>query len=190
MEQKKVDLAACGLQNSFSKKHSRRAKRTEAEHVIPASWMYKQNNQFRPCYQNAKQHKQSAREYCQDHDDNYRQAHNDLVNLRPAIGQINAERSNKPFGETLSGNKQATYKTPGRTAQISSRIFIPDPSIRGDIARIAFYMRDTYGISYSKRQLQLFNEWHKQDPVSKEEIDLNKRIKAVQGQGNHYVLGK
>ena len=33
-------------------------------------------------------------------------AHNDLINLRPAVGAVNAARSNKPFAETLSGKKK------------------------------------------------------------------------------------
>jgi len=51
---------------------------------------------------------------------------------------------------------------------------VPDISIRGDIARVAFYMRDTYGVTYSKRQASLFNEWDKQDAVSEDEVLLNK----------------
>ncbi len=72
--------------------------------------------------------------------------------------------------------------------KVSSRVAIPDISIRGDIARVAFYMRDTYGVTYSKRQASLFNEWDRQDSVNEEEVLLNKRIMKVQGVGNHYVL--
>ena len=70
---------------------------------------------------------------------------------------------------------------------IFRRVAIPNKSILGDIARVSFYMSDTYGVIYSKRQTKLFNEWNKQDPISSEEIALNKRILRVQGAGNHYV---
>ncbi|MDR9500018.1 MAG: endonuclease, partial [Hydrogenovibrio sp.] len=103
------------------------------------------------------------------------------------IGQINAHRSNKPFGEKLSGTKEQTYRGIGMITKVSSRIFVPDPSIRGDIARIAFYMRDTYGVDYSRRQLQVFERWNVNDPVSYDEYRLNKRIEQAQGRGNHYV---
>ncbi|KUJ71667.1 hypothetical protein AVO41_09140 [Thiomicrospira sp. WB1] len=82
-EKKTVDLVGCGLENAFEKKYSKRAKRTEAEHVIPASWMYKVNGEYRSCYYKAKQITGvSPRDYCQDHDESYRAAHNDLINLR------------------------------------------------------------------------------------------------------------
>jgi deoxyribonuclease-1 len=184
---KKVNLESCNLQNSFSTKERKRALRTEAEHVIPSSWFYKQNNQYRQCHIDSKRLKKSTRSYCQKHDDDFRKAHNDLINLRPAVGAINAARSNKAFSETLSGKKETTYNGKGKKIIITSRIVIPDKSIRGDIARIAFYMNKTYGVTYSKRQLETFKKWNSIDPVSDEERKLNQRIQKIQGQGNPYV---
>lgn len=184
---KKVDLDSCNLQNSFPKGQMKRAKRTEAEHVIPASWMYKKDGQFRQCYKDAKAVKQRPRDYCQEHDIDYRNAHNDLVNLRPAVGQINADRSNKPFLSSTSGESLATFRNGDKKISIASRGIVPDPSTVGDIARIAFYMADKYGVTYSKRQLDVFNKWNRQDPVSGEERVLNKRIQQAQGVENHYV---
>lgn len=185
---KKVDLASCGLANAFPKKHMNRASRTEAEHIIPASWMLKKNKTERSCVAESKSNRYSPRRYCQKHDQDFRNAHNDLVNLRPTVGQINANRSNKPFSKSLSGSNPVTYRGNGKTFKVSSRVVIPDISIRGDIARVAFYMRDIYGVTYSYRQVAIFNEWDKQDAVSEEEILLNARIMKVQGKGNHYVL--
>jgi deoxyribonuclease-1 len=82
---KKVNLVSCGLENSFPKKHMNRASRTEAEHIIPASWMLKKNKVERPCVAASKSNKYSPRKYCQAHDEDFRSAHNDLVNLRPAV---------------------------------------------------------------------------------------------------------
>ncbi|KUJ71666.1 hypothetical protein AVO41_09135 [Thiomicrospira sp. WB1] len=65
----------------------------------------------------------------------------------------------------------------------ASRVIIPDQSIRGDIARIAKYMNLTYGVTYSKRQLVLFEKWEKRDPVSEEELQLINRIQRVQKTG-------
>lgn len=180
-KKKKVNLSSCNLENSFEKKHIKRAKRIEAEHIIPASWMYKKNGKFRQCYLEAKEQKVSPRKYCRKNDIDYRNAHNDLVNLRPAVGQINGMRSNKPFAEKPSGKKLTTYSGNGKVIQITSRVVTPDPKIRGDIARIAFYMKDKYGITFSKRQHALFEKWKKEDPISKEEILLNKKIHSIQG---------
>lgn len=184
---KKVDLESCGLQNSFPNKLMKRASRTEAEHIIPVSWMLKKNKIERSCVAESKAHKDSPRKYCQKNDKEFRNAHNDLVNLRPAVGQLNANRSNKPFSDTLSGKKLVTYNGNGKTFKVASRVAIPDESIRGDIARVAFYMSDTYGVTYSKRQTQLFNEWNEEDVVSEEEVLLNNKIQKVQGKANHFV---
>lgn len=180
-KKKKVDLASCGLENSFSTKERKRSLRTEAEHLIPASWLYKRNGEYRSCYLNAKEQKISARKLCQLEDSEYRDAHNDLVNLRPAVGTINAARSNKPFAESISGTKETTYNGNGKRMIISSRVAIPDASLRGDIARVALYMQKTYGATYSKRQLSLFKKWDAEDPESEEEKALANRINSIQG---------
>lgn len=184
---KKVDLSSCHLENAFPKSQSKRSKRIEAEHIIPASWMYKVKGSERACVAESKRFKDGPRDYCQKHDTTYRDAHNDLVNLRPAVGSINGYRSNKPFAEVVSGKKETTYNTPYSKTILSSRVIIPDAKIRGDIARVAFYMQDTYGITYSKRQQRLFEKWHLDDPVSPEERELNQRILRVQGKANHFV---
>lgn len=180
-QKKKVDLSTCNLENSFSSKEQKRAKRTEAEHIIPASWLYKKNGKYRDCYVEAKSQKTSARKYCQRNDTEYRNAHNDLVNLRPAVGAINGSRSNKPFAESVSGKKETTYIGNGKQLIISTRIVIPDHSIRGDIARVALYMKNTYGATYSKRQLSLFNKWNREDPISSDERVLAQKINLIQG---------
>jgi len=169
---RKTNLNSCNLQSYFP--------RTEAEHVIPASWMLKVNNKKRQCAIDSKDSKDSAREYCQKYSAKYKQAHNDLVNLYPAVGQINADRSNKPFVD-ITKTKVSTY---GKCdIQIGSRGIVPPKSKQGDIARIAFYMSEKYGVTYSKRQLTIFNKWDKEDPISPEERAHNKRVIQTQGFG-------
>lgn len=179
---KKTNLKSCGLHGVFSKKHRKRSLRTEAEHIIPASWMLKVNNKARQCVADSKKVKDSARKYCQKHDLDYKQAHNDLVNLFPAVGQVNADRSNKPFVDVTKG-KTKTYGE--CNIEISSRGIVPPPNKKGDIARVAFYMNETYGVNYSKRQVKLFKQWDEQDPISPEERTHNKRVIKVQGFGLH-----
>jgi deoxyribonuclease-1 len=177
---KKTDLNSCGLQSFFPKKQRKRALRTEAEHIIPASWMLKVNKKTRQCAIDSKAVKDSARKYCQKHDLDYKQAHNDLVNLFPAVGQINADRSNKPFVDTA----KTKIKTYGKcNIEIGSRGIVPPTDKKGDIARVAFYMSNKYGVTYSKRQLEIFNQWDQKDPISAQETAHNKRVIQVQGFG-------
>ena len=184
---KNIDFTSCHLENSFKKNQRKRSLRTEVEHVIPASWLLKGNGQFSKCYLLAKQSRLSARSYCQKTDSEYRNAHNDLVNLRPAVGAINAYRSNKPFSDKVSGGHKMTFRGDGMLAVITTRLIIPDVSIRGDIARIAFYMRKQYGVTNSHRQQIIFNQWHLNDPVSLKEQQINARINQIQGRANPYV---
>jgi deoxyribonuclease-1 len=177
---KKTDLNSCGLQSFFPKKQRKRAARTEAEHLLAASWLLRVNGKLRQCAVTAKKVGESARDYCQKHDDNYKQAHNDLVNLQPAVGQINADRSNKPF-VAVATTKVKKYAS--CDVEIGSRGIVPPKHKQGDIARIAFYMHETYGLTYSVRQLSLFNQWDKEDPITKQEIEHNKRVVEVQGFG-------
>lgn len=177
---RKTDLNSCGLQSYFPKKQRKRSLRTEAEHAIAASWLLKVNGKLRQCAIDSKKVKDSAREYCQKHDLDYKQAHNDLVNLFPAVGQINADRSNKPFVD-IAKTKVKTY---GKCdIQIGSRGIVPPKNKQGDIARIAFYMSEKYGVTYSKRQVKLFEQWNNQDPISAQERAHNKRVVKVQGFG-------
>ena len=122
---KKVDLESCGLQDAFSKKWRKWAKRIEAEHVIPASWFYRKNGHLRQCAIMAKALGKGERKYCREHIIEYRQAHNDLVNLYPAVGAINGMRSAKPFAERPSGGRKHTFRG-NRTIVITNRVAVPD----------------------------------------------------------------
>jgi len=103
------------------------------------------------------------------------------MNLVPAVGQINAIRSNKPFSEKLSGEGKQTFRGKGLVFSSTSRVVTPDKRIRGDISRVAFYMMERYKIQYSKRQLNLFKKWDKEDPIDKTEQSRIARIKKIQG---------
>ena len=62
--------------------------------------------------------------------------------------------------------------------------------LRGDIARIYFYMADKYNLNLSRAQQQLFIAWHKQDPATSQERELNQRIQQHMGHDNPFVSGK
>jgi len=177
---RKTDLKSCGLQSYFPKKQRKRANRTEAEHLIPASWGFSPNNVKRACFIQARKEGVSPRKLCQKIDADYKRFHNDLVNLTPAVGQVNADRSNKPFVAKVK-NKVKTYGS--CPIKIGSRGIEPPKDKRGDIARIAFYLSDTYQLTYSKRQTELFIQWENEDPVSREEKAHHDRVIKAQGFG-------
>lgn len=169
------DLASCGYQ---VRKNGPRANRIEWEHVMPAHHFGHQ----RQCWQNG------GRKNCVKTDSTFRAMEADLYNLVPAIGEVNGDRSNYRFGVLPSTPSQ--HGACPVKVDFKQQVFEPAPAVRGDIARIYFYMADKYNLSLSRAQQQLFIAWHKQDPVTAQERDLNTRISQHMGHDNPFVSGK
>lgn len=113
----------------------------------------------------------------------------DAHHLRPSTTSINSTRSNKDFGE-VPNVKPDAYGN-----KTNNVLFEPRDEVKGDIARMMFYMETRYG-SNTKYHLKLVNsqttsasdlngrfgnletliKWHYEDPVSKEEIYRNNVI--------------
>jgi deoxyribonuclease I len=170
-----VDARACGYK---ARKNATRGGRIEWEHVVPA-WEFGHQRQ---CWQ------KGGREYCEKNDKQFNVMESDLHNLVPAVGELNADRSNFQYG-MLEGEPRVYGKCDfevdfkGKTAE-------PPANRQGDVARIYFYMRDTYKLTLSKQKTQLFEAWAKMDPVDMWELERDKRIQKVQGNSNCYVTGK
>lgn len=168
------DLASCGYQ---VRKNSTRASRIEWEHVMPAHHFGHQ----RQCWQDG------GRKNCVKTDSVFRAMEADLYNLVPAIGEVNGDRSNYRFG-VLPATAPLHGACPVKV-DFKQQVFEPAPPVRGDIARIYFYMADKYNLNLSRAQQQLFIAWHKQDPVTPQEIELNQRIQQHMGHDNPFVSG-
>ncbi len=131
----------------------------------------------------------------------------DIVHVLPTDGYVNNRRSNYPFGEVGS----ATYTSNGgycklgscKTQGYSGTVFEPGDDIKGDIARIYFYVVTCYeekakGWGHSvfststypgleKWTLDMFIRWAKNDPVDSVETARNNAVMEVQGNRNPYV---
>jgi deoxyribonuclease-1 len=103
----RADLRRCGLGTLDG---SSRAQRVEAEHVFPAS----QFGNFRRCWREPAAFSQcrgdggntlSGRACCERVDPTFVTAHNDLHNLVPAVGAINAASSDFNWGALRSGQR-------------------------------------------------------------------------------------
>lgn len=151
-----------------------RATRIEWEHVMPAYWFGHQ----RQCWQDG------GRKACKK-DPAFKKIEADLHNLVPAIGELNGDRSNYRFS-MLEGEPRK-YGKCDFEVNFKSKKAEPAPEVRGDIARIYFYMANKYKLKLSKQQKKLFQAWDKSDPVSAYELERNHRIKKVQGNGNPYI---
>lgn len=183
---RKVDLGSCGLERYSS---NERARRVEAEHVFPAAQFgnvrrcWRQPKAFRACRE-ANGKSLSGRECCLRVDETFVAAHNDLQNLIPAVGMINAERSDYSWGMAPDGERFGDCKI--RIDARGRRVQPPD-ALRGDIARIMLYMSDVYGFQLSAQDERLFRAWNNIDPPDAWELKRQRRIARLQGMQNRYV---
>jgi deoxyribonuclease-1 len=177
-----VDWKSCGY---IPRKNAERASRIEAEHVMPAH----QFGNFRQCWREPKKvcagKDVTGRQCCEAEDPVFETAHNDLHNLFPAVGEVNGDRSNFNWG-MVEGNKREYGACPMEIDESIRRAEPPD-NVKGNVARVMFYMEDTYGFKLSDQDRQLFTVWSKQDPPDAWEIERNQRIAAIEGKENRFI---
>lgn len=106
----------------------------------------------------------------------------DYHNLKPENPSVNSSRGNKYFAETTTSTSYA-----------------PPVEVRGDIARILFYMVTMWPelslvdvtsgspATNTMAQLSLLVKWHFNDPVDSFEANRNEVIYGLQGNRNPYV---
>lgn len=156
-----------------------RAARSEVEHIVPISWVGKQLQ----CWQNG------GRKNCQSTDPLFNKIEGDLFNLTYAVGQVNGMRSDLPFG-MVSSNIASQFGQCDIKIDTKNRKVQPKADIRGDIARVVFYMADRYNLTLSRQDQQLYLAWHKQDPVSAIELERHNRTAKLTQRSNPFVTGE
>lgn len=158
-----VDKNSCGY---IPRTKSRRANFIEYEHIVPAHAF----GHFLPCW------KSGGRKNCTKTSKKFKMMEADLYNLVPAIGELNADRSNFTFTE-LYGEPRA-YGDVDFEVDFKARKVEPSEIAKGQIARVYFYFQDKYNLPISKKQMKLFKAWDKMYPPTEFEIYiLNKKKK-------------
>jgi len=157
-----------------SGKPNTRAERIEWEHVMPAHNFGKHLQ----CWQ------EGGRKNCRK-DKTFKTMEADMHNLVPAIGEVNGNRSNYRYGADTP--KIGQYGNCQFEVDFKAKRAYPKEDIRGDIARIYFYMSDKYNVRLSKQERKMMEVWDKQDPVSEWERIKNKRVEKLQGNFNPYI---
>ncbi|MCD4826751.1 MAG: endonuclease [Acholeplasmataceae bacterium] len=104
----------------------------------------------------------------------------DLQNLKPSDPSENSSRGNKYYGNTTTSDTYA-----------------PRDEVKGDIARILFYMDVMYsdlsliyandGGVYEMGNLEVLLAWHELDPVDNFEMNRNDLIEGYQGNRNPFI---
>ena len=137
------------------------------EHTVPQSWFGKQSPMV-----------------------------SDLVHVVPTDGYVNNRRSDYPFGEvsniTYQSNNGYCKLGSCKTAGYSGRVFEPNDEIKGDLARIYFYMATCYkdkignwsgGVFTSDGLIgwtyDMLIRWSQADPVNEVEIARNNAVQTT-----------
>ncbi|MEP0174009.1 MAG: ExeM/NucH family extracellular endonuclease [Paraglaciecola sp.] len=130
-------------------------------------------------------------------DDSF-EAYTDIHHLRPSDVTINSTRGNLDFDDSDSEISAA----PGNF--VDSDSFEPRDDIKGDVARMMFYMDTRYEGADVTPDLEVVNdytdtsseqigllcrlwEWHVEDPVDASEMARNDAIYEYQGNRNPYI---
>ena len=151
-----IDATGCGYK---PRKNEARGKALEWEHVMPAFYF----GHTRACW--TKGHEKcvskagkpfKGRECCGRVDATFKHIEADLHNLTPAVGELNGDRSNLPYG--IADGEPREYGACDFEIGGKPRVTEPPDNVRGDAARIWLYMSETYKIKLTAAQRKMFEE--------------------------------
>lgn len=126
-----------------------------------------------------------GRECCGRVDKTLKRMEADLHNLTPAVGELNGDRCNLPFG--LVTGEPRHYDVCDFEIGGKPRVTEPRDEVRGDAARIWLYMSETYAIKLTAAQRKMFKAWAQADPIDEWERLRDRRIRAAQGNSNRHI---
>ncbi|SHJ35400.1 deoxyribonuclease-1 [Malonomonas rubra DSM 5091] len=169
-------------------KDNKRANLLVWEHVVPAhvfGQSFKEWREGDPTCVDSKGNVFKGRKCAEKLNKQFRYMQADMHNLVPAIGELSDQRSSSSFA-MIPGEERRFGLC---DMEIANQKIEPPEDVRGDIARIYFYMSDAYperGI-VSVKNRKLFDAWDKQDPVDEWECEKERRVRAIQGNENFFV---
>ena len=168
-------------------KYKDRQKRLEWEHVVPAENFGRTFSEWRDGHEqcvDSKGNRFKGRKCAEKMNTEYRYMQSDMHNLFPAIGAVNAMRSNYNFAllpEVAPEFGSCRMKIEGRKVE-------PSEEAKGRIARTYKYMADAYPrFILSKQQKRLMEAWDQEYPVDWWECNRTKMITKLQGNPNTMV---
>lgn len=171
-------------------KYKNRQKKLEWEHVVAAENFGRNFKEWREGHSaciNKKGKAFKGRKCAEKTNKEYRYMQSDMHNLFPAIGAVNAMRSNYNF--TMLPELDNSFGS--CEMKIGKSKVEPPLRSRGQIARTYKYMDSVYSrYQMSRQQRQLMDAWDKMYPVNQWECTRARRIEKVQGNPNLVVLSR
>lgn len=167
-----------------------RARRTEVEHVMPASRFghtFTEWTEGHPdCERKGRAYK--GRSCAEETSEPFSMMASDLYNLQPAIGEVNGDRLDYEWAE-LTGEEREYGKC---DIEIRDQKVEPARHLRGDIARTYLYMAWAYPshVTLSEEELEMFARWDRDDPVSRDELRRAEALSREQGNVQALIVGR
>lgn len=180
-----IDTSKCGY---TPRKNKARGKILEWEHVMPAAVF----GRHLVCWSEGHTHCVKSdgttfkgRTCCAKADETFQKMEADLHNLAPAVGELNGDRSDKPYG--IVAGEPREYGACNFEIGGNPKVVEPPDNVKGDAARIWLYMSSAYGVKLTTAQRKMFDEWSMGDPVDSWERLRDTRVWAAQGNRNPFV---
>lgn len=178
------------LPKSFSAPvHGERSSSVEWEHVVPAEHFGQSFREWKEgsnlCINNNGTH-YKGRRCAEEANSEYRFIQADMYNLFPAVGSVNAVRSNYPYAmlpEVPNTFGSCEMKVENGMAE-------PPERARGRIARAMLYMELTYPTHYrmGEKTRRMIEDWNSRYPVDAWECLRATRIERIQKNRNPFVV--
>ena len=187
-------------------KYQNRSNKLEWEHVVAAEHFgqffdeWHNNHKYKAC-KKSNGGTLTGRECASKINKKFQYMQADMYNLYPAIGAVNALRSNMKFTQ-LKNSKQSqnifskaksyinhlTKSNNKCSFSIENRQIEPPNNAKGKIARCYLYMTKNYTVyRLSSTNKKLFKVWDNLYPVTADECTRTKLIERVQRNVNHIV---
>jgi len=120
---------------------------------------------------------------CRNVSKKFNEMESDMHNLVPVVRKLKKVRSYRRHGFVFGEMRMHG----GCDIEFGGRAMEPKESIRGDIARIHFYMSYLYKIPLSKSQEEMLRSWNRADPPDEWEMGRNSLVEMIQGNRNPFV---
>lgn len=123
-------------------------------------------------------------------------AGSDAHHIRPTDSKVNSTRNNHKYGEVpnapfvRTGTKTGSVLTKCRYA---NGVFEPRDEVKGDVARILFYLivryneSDSYRLTAVAESVEMLLRWNEEDPVDAWEMNRNNVVEGIQGNRNPFI---
>lgn len=168
--------------------HEKRAYKLEWEHAVPAENFGRAFVEWRDGHPECVDSKGKAfkgRKCAEKVNKDFQLMQADMYNLYPAIGAVNAIRSNFNYAELPTDPVTfgaCPMKIAGKKAE-------PPEYTKGTIARTYLYFEQEYPVYHmSDSQKKMMMAWDKTHPVDAWECERARRIEKLQGNKNKIVI--